>query len=114
MLCNFCWVSENILERPGSSGQLLAPVVVAQKLMRVAIGKRLVQMRLNGGEPTIGRSHLLSVLTEIEGQRRFRFILETNGILLGVDPTYCTELAAFRCLHVRVSLKGSCEESLRI
>ena len=110
MLCKFCWVSESILERPDSSGQFIAPAVAAQKLLRVAIGRRLVQMRLSGGEPTIGRSHLLSVLTEIEAQRRFRFILETNGILLGADPTYCAELAAFRCLHVRVSLKGSCED----
>jgi uncharacterized Fe-S cluster-containing radical SAM superfamily protein len=110
MLCRFCWVSESILERPDSSGQFIAPAVAAQKLLRVATKRRLVQMRLSGGEPTIGRSHLLSVLTEIEGQRRFQFILETNGILLGADPTYCTELAAFRCLHVRVSLKGSCED----
>jgi uncharacterized Fe-S cluster-containing radical SAM superfamily protein len=110
MLCKFCWVSESILERPDSSGQFIAPAVATQKLLRVAIGRRLVQMRLSGGEPTIGRSHLLSVLTEIEAQQRFRFILETNGILLGADPTYCTELAAFRRLHVRVSLKGSCED----
>jgi uncharacterized Fe-S cluster-containing radical SAM superfamily protein len=66
-------------------------------------------MRLSGGEPTIGRSHLLDVLDKIEEQHRFRFILETNGILLGTDRPYCDELAAFRCLHVRVSLKGSCE-----
>jgi uncharacterized Fe-S cluster-containing radical SAM superfamily protein len=110
LLCKFCWVSENILERPDSAGQFLPPVEAAQKLLRVAIGRRLVQVRLSGGEPTIGRSHLLSVLTEIEEQHRFRFILETNGILLGADPTYCTELTAFRCLHVRVSLKGSREE----
>jgi uncharacterized Fe-S cluster-containing radical SAM superfamily protein len=67
-------------------------------------------MRLSGGEPTIGRAHLLKVLFQIEEQRRFRFILETNGILLGADPSYCDELAAFGCLHVRVSLKGSCED----
>ncbi len=110
LLCRFCWVSENILERPDSSGEFLAPVEAAQKLMRVVTSRNLVQMRLSGGEPTIGRSHLLNVLTEIEKQQRLRFILETNGILLGADPIYCTELAAFRCLHVRVSLKGSCED----
>jgi uncharacterized Fe-S cluster-containing radical SAM superfamily protein len=109
MLCKFCWVSDNILERPDASGQFLAPLEAAQKLLRVAISRRLVQMRLSGGEPTIGRSHLLKVLSEIEEQRRFRFILETNGIMLGADPSYCHELAAFRCLHVRVSLKGSSE-----
>jgi uncharacterized Fe-S cluster-containing radical SAM superfamily protein len=67
-------------------------------------------MRLSGGEPTIGRAHLLKVLSEIEEQHRFRFVLETNGILLGADPSYCNELAAFGCLHIRVSLKGSCED----
>jgi uncharacterized Fe-S cluster-containing radical SAM superfamily protein len=66
-------------------------------------------MRLSGGEPTIGRPHLLSLLSEIDEERRFRFILETNGILLGADPSYCKDLARFRCLHVRVSFKGSSE-----
>ena len=110
LLCKFCWVSENILERPDAAGEFLAPVEAAQKLMRVVTSRNLVQMRLSGGEPTIGRSHLLNILTEIEKQHRLRFILETNGVLLGADPTYCTELAVFRCLHVRVSLKGSCED----
>jgi len=110
MLCKFCWVSKNILEQPDALGQFLAPEEVAQKLVRVANSRRLAQMRLSGGEPTIGRAHLLKVLSEIEEQRRFRFILETNGILLGADPSYCDDLAAFGCLHVRVSLKGSCED----
>ena len=109
LLCRFCWVSENILERPDSSGQFLGPVEAALKILQVVTSRHLVQLRLSGGEPTIGRSHLLSLLTEIEKQRRFRFVLETNGILLGTDSTYCTELAAFGCVHVRVSLKGSCE-----
>jgi uncharacterized Fe-S cluster-containing radical SAM superfamily protein len=110
MLCKFCWVSKNILERPDAFGQFLAPEEAAQKLMRVANSKGFAQMRLSGGEPTIGRAHLLKVLSEIEEQRQFRFILETNGILLGADPSYCNELATFGCLHVRVSLKGSCED----
>ena len=109
LLCKFCWVSDDILERPDGSGQFLAPQQAVQKLLRVAKSRRLAQMRLSGGEPTIGRTHLLNVLAEIEKERRFRFILETNGILLGADPSYCTDLAAFRCLHVRISLKGSCE-----
>jgi len=75
----------------------------------VTESRRLGQVRLSGGEPTIARPHLLSVLSEIEKERRFRFILETNGILLGADPSYSNDLAEFRCLHVRVSLKGSCE-----
>lgn len=97
------------MERPDASGQFLAPQQAVQKLLRVAESRRLAQVRLSGGEPTIGRPHLLNVLSEIEKERRFRFILETNAILLGADPSYCNDLAAFRCLHVRVSLKGMCE-----
>lgn len=109
LLCKFCWVSDHILERPDLSGEFLAPRQASQKLLRVAERRHLAQVRLSGGEPTIGRTHLLNVLSEVEKERRFRFILETNGILLGADPSYCTDLAAFRCLHVRISLKGSCE-----
>jgi uncharacterized Fe-S cluster-containing radical SAM superfamily protein len=109
LFCKFCWVSETILERPSVSGQFLSAKDAAHKLLRVATSRRLAQVRLSGGEPTIGRPHLLKVLSEIEERRQFRFILETNGILLGADRSYCSELAAFRCLHVRVSLKGSCE-----
>lgn len=109
LLCKFCWVSDDFLERPDGSGQFLASQEAAQKVLRVAESRGLAQMRLSGGEPTIGRRHLLNVLADIEKARRFRFILETNGILLGADPSYCTDLAAFRCLHVRISLKGSCE-----
>jgi len=109
LFCRFCWVSTNILEQPDVSGQFTAPDQAAKTLLRVATSRHLVQVRLSGGEPTIGRPHLLKLLSEIDKQERFRFILETNGILLGADPSYCNELAAFRCLHVRVSLKGSCE-----
>jgi uncharacterized Fe-S cluster-containing radical SAM superfamily protein len=108
LFCKFCWVSEDILEHPDASGQFLTPEEAAQKLLRVATSKRLVQVRLSGGEPTIGRPHLLKLLSEIETKFRLRFILETNGILLGADRSYCSELATFQCLHVRVSLKGSC------
>lgn len=109
LLCRFCWVSENILERPDTSGKFLAPEEVARNLLQVAKSRHLGQVRLSGGEPTIGRSHLLRLLSQIENEHRFRFILETNGILLGADPSYCTDLALFSCLHVRVSLKGSRE-----
>lgn len=114
LLCRFCWVSDAILERSEISGEFVAPEEAARKLLRVAKSRRLVQVRLSGGEPTLGRRHLLSVLSEVEKQGHCRFILETNGILLGTDPTYSNDLAAFRCLHVRVSLKGSCESEFSL
>jgi uncharacterized Fe-S cluster-containing radical SAM superfamily protein len=38
------------------------------------------------------------------------FILETNGILIGHDPSYAEDLSRFPNLYVRVSLKGACPE----
>jgi len=110
LLCRFCWVSDKILERPDTCADLLAPQEAVQKLLRVAEDRGLAQVRMSGGEPTLGRPHLIDVLSEIEKTGGFRFILETNGVLLGADPSYCRDLASFRSLHVRVSLKGSCEE----
>ena len=40
----------------------------------------------------------------------FRFILETNGILIGHEKDYAEELSSFNNLHVRVSIKGTTED----
>ena len=61
-------------------------------------------MRVSGNEPTLHGDHLLGVLSAIPHE--FKFILETNGILLGHDKNYCRSLAGFPNLHVRVSIKG--------
>jgi uncharacterized Fe-S cluster-containing radical SAM superfamily protein len=63
------------------------------------------QLRISGGEPTIGKAHLLQLLDLLRG-RGFSFILETNGILLGYDEDYAGGLAKYDFVHVRVSLKG--------
>ncbi len=64
---------------------------------------------MSGGEPTIGRRHLLQLLNHLE-ERQLLFILETNGILIGSDPEYAEDLSKHRFLHVRVSLKGCSED----
>jgi uncharacterized Fe-S cluster-containing radical SAM superfamily protein len=44
----------------------------------------------------------------VEESKKYRFILETNGIL--IDTNYARKLSGFKCLHARVSLKGTTEE----
>jgi len=68
----------------------------------------LTQLRVSGGEPTIGKRHLLQLLDNLK-DRQLSFILETNGILIGHDIGYAKDLAKHPSLHVRVSLKG-CNE----
>jgi uncharacterized Fe-S cluster-containing radical SAM superfamily protein len=102
--CAFCW-SKTPRESPEKFGRFYSPEQVFEKLDAIASKRGFSQLRLSGNEPTIGRQHL-SKLLELVDQTRYKFILETNGILIGADASYARALAAFKRLHVRVSLKG--------
>jgi uncharacterized Fe-S cluster-containing radical SAM superfamily protein len=69
----------------------------------------LRQLRLSGGEPTLGKEHLLRLL-ELLDNMGYVFILETNGIPLAYDEDFASQLSRRKSVHVRVSLKG-CSES---
>lgn len=66
------------------------------------------RLRISGNEPTLARDHLIRVLEQIPFG--YKFVLETNGILIGDDLSYARELSRFPFLCVRVSLKGTNEE----
>lgn len=101
--CKFCW-SGNSVWNAKNTGEFYPPEKVADILDNIAEKRGYHQMRISGGEPTIGRKHLIRVLENIEPG--YLFILETNGILLGYDQGYVEELSGFKNLHVRVCLKG--------
>ena len=101
--CKFCW-SGNSVWNAKNTGIFYSPEEVANNLLDIAIRKGYRQVRISGGEPTIGRTHLIEILDNISSG--FLFILETNGILLGADETYIDELSRFENLHIRVCLKG--------
>ena len=109
LLCKFCWVSDRIMMKPAEVGKFYGPETVANTLVRMAGEKAIRQIRLSGGEPTIGRDHLLHVLEGLKEQSLL-FILETNGILIGEDKSYAHELSEFPFVHVRISFKGCSEE----
>jgi uncharacterized Fe-S cluster-containing radical SAM superfamily protein len=105
--CLFCW-SWHVVTRPEKKGRFYSPEEVARNLTSMARKKGFNQVRISGNEPTLHRSHLLRVLDLIP--KDIHFILETNGILIGHDPSYAKDLSRFPKLHVRVSLKGACPE----
>jgi uncharacterized Fe-S cluster-containing radical SAM superfamily protein len=105
--CAFCW-SWNVTTRPETVGSFYTPRDVAHRLIGIAKAKKLTRLRISGNEPTLCREHLIKVLELIP--QEYLFILETNGILIGQDETYARDLSRFPNLHVRVSLKGTCEE----
>jgi uncharacterized Fe-S cluster-containing radical SAM superfamily protein len=101
--CVFCWSNkprDNITE----IGEFYKPECVAENLIRCARDNNYRYVRISGNEPTIGKDHLISVLSIID-KTNLLFILETNGTLL--DKDFVKELSVFRNLHIRVSLKGT-------
>ena len=113
LLCKYCWVSDAVMFQPVKVGRFYSPDVVAKILVEMARKRNLKQLRVSGGEPTIGKRHLLQLLGNFEGQGLL-FILETNGILIGDDPQYAEDLSKYRFLHVRVSLKGCNEKEFAL
>lgn len=109
--CKFCW-SGNSVWNANNIGTFYSPEQVAEELHKIALKKGYNQVRVSGGEPTIGRNHLITLLKNISP--RILFILETNGILLGYDGTYVKELSQFKNLHVRVCLKGCTPDEFTI
>jgi uncharacterized Fe-S cluster-containing radical SAM superfamily protein len=109
--CVFCW-SWSVTARPEKYGQFYTAGDVVKRLIGIAKKKKINQLGISGNEPTLCREHHINVLRLIPED--YLFILETNGILIGSDPDYAKQLAAFHNLYVRVSLKGTCEEEFSI
>jgi uncharacterized Fe-S cluster-containing radical SAM superfamily protein len=103
-VCRGEWVDLS-RDFPDRYGQFYTPDQVAEQLMANARKRRVGKLRISGGEPTLGKDHLLGVLDRVD-RRGFTFILETNGIPLGYDPDYARALAEYQDIHVRVSLKA--------
>ena len=109
LACKYCWVSDAVMFKPTATGKFYSPDEVAKTLANMANKRGLRQVRVSGGEPTIGKRHMLQLLDHLTDQSLL-FILETNGILIGNNSQYAEDLSRYQYLHVRVSLKGCNEE----
>jgi uncharacterized Fe-S cluster-containing radical SAM superfamily protein len=112
-LCAYCWnYSRN--ENPSAHGRLYSPEEVARNLLGLARRRSYHLFRITGSEPILGEASLEHVLAVVgyvfQEMPQSKFILETNGLMLG----FRTELAArlgLRNLMIRISLKGTDLES---
>ena len=102
--CIFCSV-EISRDFPERYGVFYTPRDVVQRLLHLAEERDTDKLKISGGEPAIGKEHLLSVL-DLLSETDCQFILETNGILLGASPDYAGALRKYENLHVRLSLKA--------
>jgi uncharacterized Fe-S cluster-containing radical SAM superfamily protein len=113
LLCRFCWVRDSVMLNPADTGGFYTPKQVAGNLVALARKCGFSQLRVSGGEPTIGKAHLLKLLDLLK-DKGFSFILETNGILIGYDEDYSKDLAQYDFVHARVSLKGCSDQEFSV
>jgi uncharacterized Fe-S cluster-containing radical SAM superfamily protein len=106
--CVFCW-SGAARDNPDGIGRFHSPEQIFSSLTACAKKFGYRQLRVSGNEPTIAKDHLLKLL-ELVDQTRYKFILETNGTLIGQDMDFARKLSPFKCVHVRVSIKGTNKE----
>ncbi len=106
--CKFCF-SDKPVFRPQSTGKFYTPQEVFNALSKSAkkYGHKLISA--SASEGTLGREHLFELLRLVE-ESEFVYILETNGMTLGNDASFAERLAAFKNLHVRVSIKGASQQ----
>jgi len=111
--CIFCWAHWS-RDFPEKNGPFYSSMRAFSQMSRIAHKARIFQLGLSGAEPTIGKAHLLALLEKVEHSPFQSFILETNGVLIGADPNYAKEIAGFKKVHTRISLKaGTPEEFTR-
>ncbi len=103
--CKFCG-PRICMSRKGKYGSLKSPEEVANILLSIAQRRGYRYLRISGGEPTICFQHLLQVIDRVKTSK-YVFILETNGIILGIDGSYAEQLSRYPNIHVRVSIKGT-------
>lgn len=108
--CIFCWVDLS-REYPEEYGRFYSPEEAFEELSRAADKHKVSKFRVSGAEPTLGREHLLALLDLVEDSKYKLFILETNGILFGVDKGYAERVSRYEKVHVRVSLKAGTPEA---
>ncbi len=103
--CIYCWGWRKNAE-PWKYGTFYSPKAAADILLSLSKKSGIKVVRLSGGEPTLCPQHLLELLDILPDD--ILFILETNGLLI---PRIAKELAGRSNIFVRVSLKGTDENS---
>ena len=106
--CKFCF-SDKPVFRPQSTGKFYTPQEVFNALSKSARKHSHKLISASASEGTLGREHLFELLRLVD-QSEFVYILETNGMTLGNDASFAQQLAAFKNLHVRVSIKGTSQQ----
>ena len=106
--CKFCF-SDQPVWNPKNTGRFYSPQEVFDGLSASARKYGHTLISASASEGTIGLEHLFELLDLVE-ESEYIYILETNGLTIGADPSIADRLSKYERVHVRVSIKGSSED----
>lgn len=89
--------------------KLEKPVLYLKQKRKIKI------LTIGGNEPIIGFEHIFRILSLINKKKEgYIFKLQTNGILLGYDKSYISELSKYKkVLIIGISIKAGSEEGFQ-
>jgi uncharacterized Fe-S cluster-containing radical SAM superfamily protein len=104
-LCAYCWnYYKN--ENPLNVGSLFTPAQVVQKLKSMADKNDCDKFRISGCEPFISKASTVHIKNILDLMDNGDFIIESNGLLLGFDPSLIDLLAGFDNILIRIAVKA--------
>jgi uncharacterized Fe-S cluster-containing radical SAM superfamily protein len=117
--CVFCWVDWS-RDWPEKYGNFYSPQQVYTKLRSIMKTKGLRRARISGAEPTLCPNHICKVLKLVhqDADEFDLFVIETNGVVLAMEPDFAARLANYSSRdpndgtvgHVRLSIRGGLPE----
>ncbi len=117
--CVFCWVDWS-RDWPESHGTFYSPGEVYSRLRHVMQERHLRRARVSGAEPTLCPDHLCGILDLVhqEIESFDLFVIETNGVVLAMEPGLAGRIAKYASRnpsdrtvgHVRLSIRGGLGE----
>ena len=104
LLCAYCWNYSRNMD-PSRFREYYSPSEVADRLLMLSKKHGCDQFRISGAEPILGETsalHLAEVIRQVAG----RFIIETNGVMLGAESSIINILETLSDIHVRLCVKA--------
>lgn len=106
--CAYCWNAAKNRDLPGT---FMAAGEVARRLNTLGAKHNEWYFRTGGCEPILGEASLNHYVELLEKCEASRFLLESNGIMLGYHPEYIKKLESFKdMLLFRISAKADTPE----
>lgn len=106
IMCAYCWnYSRNLNPRNVKNAKFYSPTEISKRILSLASHHLGSDCRISGAEPFLGEASTRHIAKVLEICDINNFIIETNGILIGKNPSLLDLIKPFNPL-VRLTIKA--------